>query len=82
MQVPYCHICDKDPSEKQRYGSTGLSDGDYCPVCFQPYCHFHGGTVRWRWRSNGQVDSGRVCKECKNAYRHRHWDAIHRDWIS
>jgi hypothetical protein len=82
MQVPYCHICDGDAEEKKRYGNTGLSEGEYCPVCFLPYCRFHGGVVRWRWRSTGQLDSGKVCKQCKTAYLHRTWDAVNRDWIS
>jgi hypothetical protein len=82
MPVPYCHICESDPNEKKRYGDTGLEGGDYCPVCFRPYCRFHGGIVRWRWRENGQVDSGHVCRECKKTYRHRSWDPVHRDWIS
>ena len=33
-------------------------------------------------RESGKVDTGRVCMECKNAYRHRQWDPVHRDWIS
>jgi hypothetical protein len=82
MPVPYCHICEGDPNEKRRYGDTGLEGGDYCPVCFRPYCRFHAGKVRWRWRNNGKVDIGQVCLDCKNAYRHREWDAVNRDWIS
>jgi hypothetical protein len=38
--------------------------------------------VRWRWRANREVASGRVCMDCKRAYRHREWDSINRDWIS
>jgi hypothetical protein len=82
MTVPYCHICDSNDNDKRRYGETGLAEGDYCPVCFEPYCRYHGGTVRWRWRESGKIDSGRVCMQCKNAYRHRDWDPASRDWIS
>lgn len=82
MSAPYCHICNKDPNEKRRYGSTGLAAGDTCPVCYQPFCRYHGGTVRWRWRATGELDNARVCLECKTAYRHREWDPINRDWIS
>jgi hypothetical protein len=82
MPVPYCHICESLPAEKARYGTSGLEEGDYCPVCYRPFCRYHGGIVRWKWRDSGKVDSGRVCMECKRAYLHRTWDPIHRDWIS
>ncbi|MCC7206380.1 MAG: hypothetical protein IT323_03685 [Anaerolineae bacterium] len=82
MVVPYCHICESHPEEKLRYADSGLDDGEYCPVCFRPFCRHHAGTVRWRWRDSREVDSGRVCIECKRAYLHRTWDAVHRDWIS
>lgn len=82
MRVPYCHICDSNADEKKRYGDSGLEDGDYCPVCQRPYCKFHGGVVRWRWRASREVASGKVCKSCKNAYLHRTWDPVNRDWIS
>jgi hypothetical protein len=82
MNVPNCYICDSNPAEKQRYGTTGLAEGDYCPVCYRPYCKFHAGKVRWRWRDTREVETGYVCIECKNTYRHRQWDPLHRDWIS
>jgi hypothetical protein len=82
MMIPYCHICDSDPTDKRRYGITGFEAGDYCPVCNRPFCGHHGGVVRWRWRRNGEVDSGRVCIACKITYRHREWDPAQRDWIS
>ncbi len=82
MQVPYCHICESDPDQKHRFGISGLSDGDYCPVCYRPFCRHHAGKVRWRWRDSREVGTGWVCMECKNAYRHREWDPVRRDWIS
>lgn len=82
MSVPFCHICDSHPADKQRYAGTGLAEGDYCPVCNRPFCKFHAGKVRWRWRDNRTVEIGYVCMECKNAYRHRQWDPVHRDWIN
>lgn len=82
MPVPYCHICEHNELEKSRYGEATLSEGDYCPVCHRPACRFHMGRVRWRWKDSGQLDSALVCLDCKNTYRHREWDAYHRDWIS
>jgi hypothetical protein len=82
MPVPYCHICEQNEAEKRQYGDASLSEGDYCPVCHRPACRFHMARVRWRWNDTGQVDSALVCRECKNTYRHREWDAHNRDWIS
>ncbi|MBE0690501.1 MAG: hypothetical protein IH587_10320 [Anaerolineae bacterium] len=82
MTVTYCHICNNEPQEKRSYGDEGLDQGDYCPVCHRPACRFHLGTVRWRWRNTGKLDSARVCMSCKNSYSHRDWDPVHRDWIS
>jgi hypothetical protein len=82
MSVPYCHICQENELEKRQYGDSSLSEGDYCPVCYRPVCRFHMGRVRWRWKDTGRLDSAMVCRDCKNAYRHRDWDAHHRDWIS
>ncbi|NJN55032.1 MAG: hypothetical protein HC804_09920 [Anaerolineae bacterium] len=59
-----------------------LAEGEVCPVCYQPTCRNHLGTVRWRWRSSGAVDSALVCKECLRSYRHRDWDKYNRDWIT
>jgi hypothetical protein len=82
MPVPFCYICQQNEREKRQYGDASLNEGDYCPVCYQPVCRFHMGRVRWRWKDSGKLDSALVCRECKNAYRHREWDAHHRDWIS
>lgn len=82
MSVPNCHVCDSDSVEKDRYGDTGLENGDYCPICHRPTCRFHFATVRFRWRSDRRVDSARICITCKNAYEHRYWDVANRDWIS
>jgi len=82
MAVPYCRICETHEDAKQRYGDTGLQDGDFCPICFRPTCRFHLGRVIWRWKENGQRAEAFVCLDCKNAYRHREWDAYHRDWVS
>ncbi len=82
MAVTHCHICDSNPEDKRRYGDAGLEDGIICPICLRPTCRFHLGTVRWRWRDSGKLDSARICLACKNAYRHRDWDPVRRDWIS
>ncbi len=82
MAVPYCYLCDSKPADKQRFGTTGLAEGDYCPACYRPVCKFHMGRVRWKWRESRQVDTGFVCMECKNTYRHREIDPARRDWIS
>lgn len=83
MVVANCYMCDKDPVEASRYANTGLAEGEVCPVCYRPTCRHHMGVVRWRWRDETRkVGSALVCMECKTAYKHRHWDTIHRDWIS
>ncbi|HRE46648.1 MAG TPA: hypothetical protein PLD47_02900 [Aggregatilineales bacterium] len=82
MRVPYCHVCESDPTEKQKYGESGLAEGEYCPVCFRPFCRHHSGIVRWRWKDSREADSARICIECKRAYSHRSWDAVRREWIS
>ena len=82
MTIPFCYMCEDNSHDKQRYGDSGLAEGIYCPICFRPTCRYHLGTVRWRWKRNGQLDSARICLQCKNAYRHRDWDPVHRDWIS
>lgn len=81
MPVPYCHICDKNPAEKEAYGQASLGEGDYCPICHRPVCRFHMARVRWRWRTTHQIASAMVCRECKNTYQHRTWDTYRRDWI-
>lgn len=81
MPVPYCHICEKKPAEKSAYGDATLAQGDYCPICRQPTCRYHMARVRWRWKDSGRIESAFICKECKNRYEHRHWDAHNRDWI-
>lgn len=81
MPVPFCHMCDEEPLES-RYDDSALETGEYCPVCHRPACRYHLGTVRWRWKKSGQLGAARVCLACKNAYRHRDWDPVHRDWIS
>lgn len=82
MSVKQCYICNKDAIARRQFGGDGLAEGEICPVCYQPTCRFHLGTVRWRWRSNGEVDSAQVCKECLRSYRHRDWDKYNRDWIT
>lgn len=82
MPVPYCYICEQDEAEKRQYGDASLPEGDYCPVCHRPVCRFHMARVRWRWHDSGRVDNALVCRECKTTYRHREWDAHHREWIS
>ena len=82
MTVPNCHVCDSREEDKKTYGDTGLSEGDYCPVCYRPTCKFHLATVRFRWLSDRRVDSAKVCIDCKRAYLHRNWDVANRDWIS
>jgi hypothetical protein len=82
MPVPYCHVCQAHPEEHKRYNTSGLENGDYCPVCHQPTCENHLATVRFRWLKDRQIDSARVCIDCKRAYRHRHWDVASREWIS
>ncbi len=82
MAIPNCHICDKNPEEKARFGDAGLESGDYCPVCYRPTCGHHLATVRFRWKADRSVDSAKVCIECKRAYEHRYWDVANRDWIS
>lgn len=82
MSVPYCQICESDPSDSRSNLPGGLDGGEYCPVCHQPTCRNHLFTVRWRWKKTGVRDAARVCMACKTAYRHRDWDPINRDWIS
>lgn len=82
MSVKYCQMCNEDPEAKQRYQGQGLADGELCPVCYNPTCRYHLGTVRWRWKSSGQLDSAMVCKDCLRSYRHRDWDSYSRDWIT
>ncbi len=82
MAVKSCHICNSDPLIKKRYGSAGLADGDYCPICYRPTCRYHLTTVRWRWRRTGEVDAALVCQDCKRHYEHRSWDVVNRDWIT
>ncbi|NDJ85186.1 MAG: hypothetical protein GYB66_04820 [Chloroflexi bacterium] len=82
MPVPYCHICDSRSEEKQRYGDSGLAEGDYCPICYRPTCQYHLATVRFRWRADRRVDSTQVCIDCKRTYAHRNWDVANREWIS
>ena len=81
MSVPFCYICDRNPVEKETYGDASLDHGDYCPICHRPACRFHMARVRWRWKNRGGLGSAYVCKECKNTYQHRTWDAHNRDWI-
>lgn len=81
MPVPYCHICERKPFEKEQYGDASLDRGDYCPVCRRPACRYHMGRVRWRWRTDNRLESAMICIECKNSYQHRTWDAHNRDWI-
>ncbi len=81
MPVPYCYICDKNPHEKETYGRATLDMGDYCPICHRPVCRYHMARVRWRWKADGRLESAYVCRECKNTYQHRQWDAHNRDWI-
>lgn len=82
MSVEFCHMCDSDPQDSRSHLPGSLDDGEYCPVCHRATCRFHLGIVRWRWKDSNQLDSARVCLACKNAYRHREWDPVHRDWIS
>ncbi|GAB4468243.1 MAG: hypothetical protein Kow00124_02280 [Anaerolineae bacterium] len=83
MPVYCCYICDQNPGEKQRYGTTGLEEGEVCPVCHRPVCRHHLVTVRWRWRDDErEMGSALVCRECKRTYRHRSWDIAHRDWVT
>ncbi|MBN1678921.1 MAG: hypothetical protein JW966_01430 [Anaerolineae bacterium] len=81
MPVPYCTICQQNEAEKQQYGDVTLERGDYCPICHQPVCRFHLNRVRWRWKTNGRLDSALICRDCRKSYRHRNWDAHLRDWI-
>jgi hypothetical protein len=82
MPVPYCHVCNANEEEKQRYGDAGLENGDYCPVCYRPTCQFHFATVRFRWIKDRSIGSDQICIDCKRTYRHRYWDTANRDWIS
>lgn len=82
MAVPYCYICKESPEQYRLYGDSGLSEGDYCPICHQPTCQHHLATVRFRWKADRRLDSAKVCIECKNAYQHRNWDVASREWIS
>ncbi len=82
MSVPFCHLCESNPGDARSHHPNALQEGEYCPVCLRPTCRRHLSTVRWRWKSNGALDAALVCLECKNAYRHRAWDPVHRDWIS
>jgi hypothetical protein len=82
MSVTYCYLCQQDPEARRRYGREALADGDSCPICNQPTCRYHLTFVRWRWRANGETDAALVCKDCKNSYAHRSWDAVNRDWIT
>ncbi len=82
MSVINCHICDANPAEKQQFNGGGLAEGIVCPVCYQPTCRYHLGTVRWRWRKSGETDHALVCKSCLRSYEHRHWDKYNRDWIT
>lgn len=82
MTIPYCYLCESHPDDKQKYGDSGFADGDYCPICYRPFCRHHSGVVRWRWKETREVASARICIECKRAYLHRGWDVVHREWIS
>lgn len=83
MPILKCHVCDRHPEEKARYGTTGFANGVYCPVCQRPTCTHHLTTVRWRWKNDSrQTDSARICRECRRTYRHRDWDIHNREWIS
>lgn len=82
MPVPFCHMCQRNTQDHQRYGDSGLSEGIMCPICHRPTCRHHLGTVRWRWKKTGKLDSARICLDCKNSYQHRYWDTHNRDWIS
>jgi hypothetical protein len=79
MPVPSCTICsDLNATPSQ----ADLDSGDYCPVCHRPTCHRHLTTVRFKWRETSQVDSAKICRNCKTTYQHRYWDSARRDWIS
>lgn len=82
MAVKYCYMCNEDEAAKRRYGGDGLAKGEVCPICYQPTCRHHLGTVRWRWRRSGEVDAALVCKGCLRSYKHRAWDKLNREWIT
>lgn len=82
MAVNYCQMCIENPGEQSRYGDRGLGQGEVCPVCYNPTCRHHLGTVRWRWRKSGELDAALICKDCLRAYKHRDWDKFNRDWIT
>ncbi len=82
MAVKYCQMCNEDPEAKQQYQGQGLADGEVCPICYHPTCRPHLGTVRWRWKNSGQLDSALVCKVCLRSYQHRDWDKYSREWIT
>jgi C4-type Zn-finger protein len=82
MGISHCHMCSANPTDSRSNQPGSLDNGVDCPVCHRPTCRQHLGTVRWRWIKTGVLDSARVCLDCKNAYRHREWDAVQRDWIS
>jgi hypothetical protein len=79
--VKHCYLC-KQEGTRRRYGREALAAGDTCPVCYQPTCRRHLTVVRWRWKESGEADAALVCKECQRTYAHRHWDTLHREWIT
>ena len=80
--VPYCHLCEAHPEDSRSHHAGALDTGEYCPICYRPTCRQHLGTVRWRWIKTGRIETAQICLDCKNTYRHREWDPVHRDWIS
>lgn len=83
MTIPYCHVCNRNPSDKAAFGDSGFENGLFCPVCHRPVCEHHLTTVRWRWKTNrNDVGAAQVCRHCRKTFEHRNWDTLNRDWVT
>ncbi len=82
MSIKYCYICQQQPFAASQTTPEALTEGEICPICYQPTCRQHLTTVRWRWRDSGATAAALVCRDCQRTYAHRNWDALNRDWIT